>query len=203
MRPFGRRFRLLEPMRRFAADQLAAHGDHDALARRHASWCRDEVAHIGYLLTGHGEVDGVALLAELWPNLRTAVDWACTSSELALADALVRPIAAEVDLRRRAEIGSWAERILGLTPPEDEPGVAFWLLWAGHRHAQVGNHAAWKRSCRSTGAPTIRWPASTAPTSPRSAGTCTRRPQRPSHGSATAARTMPPTSSTWPACRHR
>ena len=78
--PLGRRFRLLETLRRFALGQLAEHGDEAAVSRRHATWCRDEVAHIGTLLTGPGEVEGVSRLAELWPNLRTALDWACTAA---------------------------------------------------------------------------------------------------------------------------
>ncbi len=149
--PFGRRFRLLETLRQFAFEQLAAHGDSEVVSGRHARWCRDGVAHIGGLLTGHGEVEGVARLAELWPNLRAAVDWACTSGDPELADALVRPFAAEVDLRRQAEIGDWAERILDLTSPQDEAAVVFWLLWAGHRHAQAGDHAAYEALVRRHG----------------------------------------------------
>ena len=142
MGPFGRRFRLLETLRRFALEQLVARGALGEASGRHADWCRDEVARIGALLAGPGEIAGVARLAELWPNLRAAVDWACASADLALADALVRPIAVEVDVRRQAEIGDWAERILDLTPPEDEDRIVFWLLWAGHRHAQAGDPEA-------------------------------------------------------------
>ncbi|MQA15066.1 MAG: AfsR/SARP family transcriptional regulator [Pseudonocardiaceae bacterium] len=143
--PFGRRFRLLETLRHFAAEQLAAQGKPEGVARRHAWWCRDQVAFIHSLLTGPGEVEGVARLGELWPNLRTAVDWACMSGDAALADALVRPIAPEVNLRRQAEIGDWAERILQLTSPDDEDGVVFWLTWAAERHTQAGNRAAYER----------------------------------------------------------
>jgi predicted ATPase/DNA-binding SARP family transcriptional activator len=142
--PFGRRFRLLETLRRFGLDQLDRVGVRDATAARHAGWCRAEVARIGGLLAGPGEVEGVARLAELWPNLRTAVDRALASGDLDLADALVRPIATEVDLRRQAEIGDWAERILELAPAGDEARVVFWLLWAGHRRAQAGDLAGWE-----------------------------------------------------------
>lgn len=141
--PFGRRFRMLETLRQFASERLAARGETHPMARRHATWCKTEVAAIQQLLTGSGEIEGVARLAELWPNLRVAVDWACSSGDVRLADALVRPVAAEADLRRQAEIGDWAERILDLLPPDDDAGVVFWLLWAGHRHAQAGDHAAW------------------------------------------------------------
>ncbi|MFW6090715.1 MAG: AfsR/SARP family transcriptional regulator [Actinomycetota bacterium] len=141
--PFGRRFRLLESLRQFAFEQLTAHGGADQVARRHARWCRDEIAHIHGLLSGNGEVEGVARLAELWPNLRAAVNWACTTGDRVLADTLVRPIAPEVNLRRQAEIRDWAERILDLTPPHDEADVVFWLLWAVNRHMQAGDHAAY------------------------------------------------------------
>lgn len=56
----------------------------------------------------------------------------------------MRPIAAEVNLRRRAEISDWAERILELTPREDEAGVAFWLLWATDRHVQADDYQAYE-----------------------------------------------------------
>jgi hypothetical protein len=140
----GRRFRLLETLRRFALEQLAEHGDEGAVFGRHAAWCRDEVAHIGSLLRGPGEVEGVARLAQLWPNLRAAVDWACTAGDADLADGLVRAIAVELDLRRRAEIGDWAERILALTSPQDEARIVFWLLWAGHRYARAGDRDAYE-----------------------------------------------------------
>jgi len=140
--PFGRRFRLLETLRQFALERLAADVSSEDVSQRHARWCSAEVARIGRLLAGPGEVEGVARLAELWPNLRAAVDWACRNRHADLADALVRPIVAEVDLRRQTEIGDWAERILDLMAPDDEARVVFWMLWAGHRRAQAGDHDA-------------------------------------------------------------
>ncbi|MFA9429475.1 BTAD domain-containing putative transcriptional regulator [Egicoccus sp. AB-alg2] len=135
--PFGRRFRLLETLREFAREALAERGEHEEVSTRHARWCRDQTADIGQLLAGNGEIEGVARLAELWADLRAAVEWACTTRAADLADALVHPIAAEVSLRRQVEIADWAERILDLTPPEDEPRIVYWLLWAGHRRAQA------------------------------------------------------------------
>jgi predicted ATPase len=136
--PFGRRFRLLETLRQFARETLADRGDADAVSASHARWCPDQTTDIGRLLAGTGEIEGVARLGELWADLRAAVDWACKTRDADLADALVHPVAAEVSLRRQVEIGDWAERILDLLPAEDEPRTVYWLLWAGHRHAQVG-----------------------------------------------------------------
>ena len=149
--PFGRRLRMLETLRQLAAERLTARGQREQIAGRHARWCRDQVAHIGDLLAGPGEIEGVARLADLWPNLRAAFDWACACGDAETADALVRPVAIEVDLRRQAEIGDWAERILDLTAPEDEDRVAFWLLWAGHRRAQAGDQEAYEALVRRHG----------------------------------------------------
>jgi predicted ATPase/DNA-binding SARP family transcriptional activator len=132
--PFGRRFRLLETMRQFAAEQLAEDGDTDVLAARHARWCLDEVIAIRRLLEGHDEIQGVTRLDELWPNLRGAVDWACATGDLRLATALIGPVAAEIYLRSRSEIGDWAERILAITPPDHEDVIAFGLTWAARRY---------------------------------------------------------------------
>ena len=132
--PFGRRFRLLETMRQFAAEQLAETGGTDVSAARHARWCVDELTSVRALLVGHGEIQGVGRLDELWPNLRGAVDWACSTGDRRLATALVRPVAAEVYLRSRSEVGDWAERILAITPPDDEDGIVFGLTWAARRY---------------------------------------------------------------------
>ncbi len=132
--PFGRRFRLLETMRQFGAEHLSETGTTDVIAARHAQWCLDEVTTIHELLAGPAEIEGVARLDELWPNLRAAVDWACATEDRRLARDLVAPVAAEVYLRSRSEIGDWAERILAITPPDDEELIVFGLTWAARRY---------------------------------------------------------------------
>src|SRR6185295_12514159 len=108
--PFGRRFRLLDTVRQFAAELL--HEPQNATATRHARWCADQVSRVSQCLTGTAEAEGVDRLAELWPNLRAAIAWACAASDWALADALARPIVTELPLRGRQEIGEWAEKII-------------------------------------------------------------------------------------------
>lgn len=134
--PFGRRFRLLEPMRQFAAEHLR---DGDVIAERHARWCVSEVTHIHRLLTGPNEIEGVARLAELWPNLRAAVTW---TRDVGLADALVRPIVTELPLRGRQEIGAWAEHILAMTSDADLR--TFWLVWVAERYTQNANPTGYR-----------------------------------------------------------
>ncbi|MDN5857167.1 MAG: NB-ARC domain-containing protein, partial [Pseudonocardia sp.] len=151
--PFGRRFRLLETMREFAGERLAEQGDIETIARRHAHWCRSQVTRIHHLLVGPAEVDGVARLAELWPNLRAGFDWACVTGDRELAGALVRPIAGEVELRRQTEISDWAERVLALTPPADHQQIVFWLAVAARRYLQIGDHDGFERLLRRHGDP--------------------------------------------------
>jgi predicted ATPase/DNA-binding SARP family transcriptional activator len=132
--PFGRRFRFLETVRQFAAEHLSETGHTDEVAARHARWCLDRVGHIRELLAGAAEIEAVARLGELWPNLRAAVDWACATRDRKLAHALVRPIVTEVYVRSQSEIGDWAERILAVTPPDDEDLTTFGIIWAARRY---------------------------------------------------------------------
>ncbi|WP_205346936.1 AfsR/SARP family transcriptional regulator [Pseudonocardia broussonetiae] len=151
--PFGRRFRLLETMREYAGERLAEDGEVETIARRHATWCRTQVTCIHHLLVGPAEVDGVARLAELWPNLRAGFDWACATGDRELAEALVRPIAGEVNLRRQTEVSDWAERILGLTPSADQQQIVFWLAVAARRNLQIGDRYGFERLVRRHGEP--------------------------------------------------
>jgi predicted ATPase/DNA-binding SARP family transcriptional activator len=146
---FGRRFRLLDTVRQFAAEHL----DSDAAAARHATWCLREVTRIGELLAGPSELEGVARLEELWPNLRAAFGRACAAGDRGLAQALVRPIAPEVLLRSRHEIGDWAERILAITPPGDERSRVFGLVWAAHRYAIAHDPEGYARLAERYGEP--------------------------------------------------
>ncbi|MEZ5098391.1 MAG: BTAD domain-containing putative transcriptional regulator [Thermoleophilia bacterium] len=141
--PFGRRFRLLETLRQFATEHLDETARPD-LAARHASWCQDQSSRIGALLSGRQEIEGVARLRELWPNLRTAVDWALDTGDHRLALALVRPIVAEILLRSQQEIGDWLERILALAP-DDTDTTTFVLTWAARRARVNRDPAAYDR----------------------------------------------------------
>ena len=143
--PFGRRFRLLETMRQFAAEHLAEAGGTGLVAERHARWCLDAVTRIQRQLAGRAEAEGVARLDELWPNLRAAFDWACATSDRHLAHALVRPVVVEAVRRSRGELGDWAERILAMTPPGDTELVVFGLTWAAQRYKLAQDPQAYER----------------------------------------------------------
>ncbi|MEM9651273.1 MAG: NB-ARC domain-containing protein [Actinomycetota bacterium] len=131
---FGRRFRMLEAMRDFGGEHLQGSGDTDRVAERHAAWCADRVVAIRDLLAGLQESEGVARLNELWPNLRAAFGWAVTTGDGQLARRLLEPIATEIYVRNRNEIGLWALRLLEITPAEDRELVGFSLVWSARRY---------------------------------------------------------------------
>lgn len=141
--PSGRRFRLLETLRQFAAHRLAETSGAADVATRHAAWVAAATARIGEQLAGPDEMAGVQRLDELWPNLRAAFDHALRRGDIELASGLLRPVVTELSLRRRREIGSWAERILAAGPLDGETEL-FWLLWGLHRHMQSGNASAFE-----------------------------------------------------------
>ena len=151
--PFGRLFRLLETIREFAAERLLECGSAELTAERHAQWCLHRVTDIHELLVGPAEIEGVARLAQLWPNLRAAFDWACTPRTRDLAAALVRPVAAELNLRTQSEIRDWAERIIAVTPTSDENEISFWLICATYGYKQNGDHDAYERLVHRFGNP--------------------------------------------------
>ena len=151
--PFGRRFRLLETIRLFAAEHLAAAGGTGEAGQQHARWCLDQVTAIHRLLAGPAEAEGVARLAELWPNLRAAFGWACGARDRDLAYRLVRPVVAEIALRNRNEAGDWVERLLAITPSEDTELVIFGLEWTAQRYKMSQNPGAYDRIAARHGEP--------------------------------------------------
>ena len=151
---YGRRFRLLETMRQFGAEHLDDTGNSDRIAKRHSEFVLTELNRVSGLLAGPGEIEGVARLTELWPNLRAAVDWACRTGDLTLAIALVRPIAVQSFLRRHnGEISDWVERILAMTTPEDEEEVVLGLVWIASRYILNHDREAYARLVLQYGEP--------------------------------------------------
>lgn len=142
--PFGRRFRILEPIHDFGTDRLTESGRAPRIADRHTRWCLSQVTEIGNQLAGWDEIEGVARLDELWPNLRTAIDRSLAAGDRQLACQLVRPILGEIVLRGNAEIGDWIERILAITPPDDHDTIVFGLYWAAHRYTVAQNPAGYQ-----------------------------------------------------------
>jgi predicted ATPase/tetratricopeptide (TPR) repeat protein len=69
------RYRMLETLREYAAEQLAASGEAEASADRHASYFRLVAERAEVELRGHGQREALRLLREEQPNIRTAITW--------------------------------------------------------------------------------------------------------------------------------
>jgi hypothetical protein len=50
-------------------------------------------------------------------------------------------VAAELNLRQQSEIREWAERILAITPADDEDRIVYWLTCATYGYKQNDDHA--------------------------------------------------------------
>ncbi|WP_238445386.1 BTAD domain-containing putative transcriptional regulator [Salsipaludibacter albus] len=135
----GKRYRLLETVRQFSAEILADGEEATATMQRHALWCHAEARRLRQLLEGPDELEGAAGAVELWPNLRAAFDRAVAAGDADLAAAVARPLASELAMRGRLEVGEWAEQLLPLLDDEDEDSRLTWLLWATQRLAELGD----------------------------------------------------------------
>lgn len=143
--PFGRRFRLLEPIREFGRERLDEAGDSPTVAERHVLWCSREVRGVHDRLAGWDEREGVARLSELWPDVRSAFDWACTTGRLDLAGDLLVPLISEIVVRSANELGDWAEQLLAVVPPDDTNGRVLPLYAAAHRYSMTQDPDAYQR----------------------------------------------------------
>ena len=148
----GRRFRLLEPMRQFGLEELHADGPDTGLRRRHAEHVRQRVMKVHHLLAGQREIEGAAELAELWPNLRIAVDWAIDHGDARLAHELVAPIAAQGFLRNGlGELGDWIGRIVDIAHPDDHDAIGSGLLWTALYAQLTEDRSNFDRLCERVG----------------------------------------------------
>ncbi|MEO5841934.1 MAG: hypothetical protein ABIQ73_01870 [Acidimicrobiales bacterium] len=86
------RYRLLETLRQFAAEQLDAEGLADAVRRAHAEHYASVVGALAPRMVGPDELAATrAVLAEV-DNLRAAVEWSVSAGETALALRLVAKV---------------------------------------------------------------------------------------------------------------
>ncbi len=116
------RYRLLETVRVFALEQLAAAGEADTIGRAHAEWIATLVDHpIESWAVVDGVVDRAAVRIEL-DNWREAMNFALSAADPELALRLaVHNLSAALP-----ETARWTEQALGLEGMAELPG-AYWL----------------------------------------------------------------------------
>lgn len=116
------RFAMLDTIRQFAAEQLAASGEEAMLRARHADWIRDLAERVDQrLLAGEPEEQWVRLLEPEVDNLRAAVAYGLSAGDAVLVRAIAVALPMFWVMRGRvAEGRAWIERALELDPSEDD-----------------------------------------------------------------------------------
>jgi predicted ATPase len=117
----GARFRLLEPVRQYAAERLDEAGERNVLAQRHLDWVR-HLTRRAFLEFFAKQRESIIRISEEHPNVCQALEFAISNRDGVTAakiiDALGWPWlqAGQPDARR------WCERVLAVVPA-DTPAV--------------------------------------------------------------------------------
>jgi predicted ATPase/DNA-binding SARP family transcriptional activator len=112
------RYRMLETLRAFGLDRLAAAGEAEAAAERLIRWAVELTAWINVVLGTEREPDADAVLRRELPNLRAAWRLARSRGSLDDAAAMVTALFEAMAYRDLVELRDWAEELA------DDPAVA-------------------------------------------------------------------------------
>ncbi len=106
------RYRMLETLRMFGLDRLAATGEADAAARRTLRWAVDLTTWVGATMTTQREPEADAILRRELPNLRAA--WRRARQQAALNEAvsMVAALFDAVGYRDLVEMRGWVEELV-------------------------------------------------------------------------------------------
>jgi predicted ATPase len=134
MRAPGRRYVMLETLRAYGTEQLAAVGATDEVGARHAhhmvEWV--EAADRRLMVPGQPVIDEIDAAI---PELRAALGWLLDHAEIERAGRLIAALLDYGFLRLRPDVLAWAERVT-LADPQDRSPYAP-VVWA------VSAYAAW------------------------------------------------------------
>ena len=132
-------FRLLEPLRQYAGERLAARGETTDLARRHARYYADLGSQLAIALEGPGEIEAASRFDAARANLRAAFATAVVSNDADLAMRIVAPLAGYTNLHVWAEPWSWCQTALALSEAATHPLRAAVLVQASRGAWQLGD----------------------------------------------------------------
>jgi len=119
--PSGTRYRLLETLREYAAEQLHERGEVSSRRNHHLRRYVDVAVSGNELWAGTRQLDADALFEREWANIRAAHAWAVATNDLVAADLLVATTAQHAFIRRNREHGEWADRTLTLESADGHP----------------------------------------------------------------------------------
>jgi predicted ATPase/DNA-binding CsgD family transcriptional regulator len=132
------RYRLLEPIRQYALEQLELSGESVAFGRVHAEWCRDLVQDDRH---GEGRPEQLRHLTIELGNLRSGLAWAVEQQDLSVGFSLVvRLQGLWYMLGEAREARAWLTRLLAL--PGGTPSMRVPLaVWASNHAIATGESA--------------------------------------------------------------
>jgi hypothetical protein len=128
----GDRFRLLETLREYGTDRLAATSALDTYRAKHASWFRDVALEIEQQLWTPNEATAWRTIEAEWDNLRTAFSTALGQDDIGTAAEIVGALGWCAAWTARDELFGGAEVLLGKPGIEQHPryadlcGIAAW-----------------------------------------------------------------------------
>jgi len=141
----GTRYRMLETLRAFGLDRLAAEGDHGDGADRLLRWAVDRATWIGATLLTEREPEADAVLRREMANLRTAWQLARSRGDVDAAAALVTALFDAMTYRDLVEIRGWAEELADDPSLAAHPCAAAVLGTAGEAAYHRGDYAKAER----------------------------------------------------------
>ncbi|URN00535.1 winged helix-turn-helix domain-containing protein [Actinomadura madurae] len=124
------RFALLETLRGYGRDVLAARGDLDAAQGRHAAWAADLAERADAGMRGPGEAEGTMRIDDALPDLRAAFAWASAGRHTDLVRRLTVALLGYAYHRLVLEPADWAARALE-TFGDDAPAALHVLAALG------------------------------------------------------------------------
>ncbi|HEY7034730.1 MAG TPA: LuxR C-terminal-related transcriptional regulator [Thermomicrobiales bacterium] len=135
------RFAMLETVRDFGLERLAASGEEAVVRDRHAAWCIDSAAAAGGVLWKPNDRAVVERLDGERANLRAALEWLEKTGQ---TDDLLR-LASSLGgfwflAGHHHEGRNWLERALAAAPACEIPACARALYWAGELATSLGDH---------------------------------------------------------------
>ena len=140
MRAPDRRYLLLETVRAFAAEQLAADGRTEQAGGRHARHFVEWVEAVDHRLLEPGGEATTEIEAGL-PELRTALGWLLDHGEVELAGRLVAALLDYAFMRLRPDVLAWAERVSDADPDDRSPLAPVVVTISGYAAWMAGDIA--------------------------------------------------------------
>lgn len=136
------RFRMLETMRCYASQRLAAAGESARLAARQASWYRALVERAEPGLTGAAQQHWLSLLETEYENIQAVLQWAESYEQVDTALAMAGSLTLFWRVHGRFSEGRrWLESALGMV--DGDPGSRRKALWgAGFLVSMLGDRDA-------------------------------------------------------------